>query len=227
MSNYRDSFNHLLNRTSDGYHFLLLSGVRESWVRRVRMRSGTKGIVLKGNSETNVVYDVLFEGNSGHYSISAVGNIHGTQASFLRESVPVHHGFGVTSSAFGTVYHRSNQIEGPEGHGGYPQGTLFDLNEGDLSLHRMGGSVPHISKFTVFWNWRQALFLPTEWVFRGYGWRHAASALAGQLVDFGPSKIMRPFLIGLHGAPLSVEDVETDIELLAHQGYRVWPELVV
>ncbi len=142
VSNYRDTYSHFFNRASDGYNFLGLDDVRESWVRRVRMRAGTRGITFGRNGKNNVVYDVLFEGNNGHYSITTAGNTYGNHASFLRESSPAHHGFGATSSAFGTVYHRCNQFGGPEGHGGYPQGTLYDLNEGDLSLAREGGSPP-------------------------------------------------------------------------------------
>lgn len=143
VSNYRDTYRHFFNRASDGYDFLQLNDVRASWVRRVRFRGGTKSITFGNNGKNNVVYDVLFEGNLGHYSITTAGNTYGKQASFLRESSPAYHGFGATYSAFGTVYHRGNQHGGPEGHGGYSQGTLYDLNEGDLSLVRVGGA-PHI-----------------------------------------------------------------------------------
>ena len=224
VSNYRDTYSHFFNRASDGYNFLRLSDVRERWVRRVRFRGGSRGITFSENGKNNVVYDVLFEGNNGHYSITTSGNTYGNQASFLRESSPAHHGFGATSSAFGTVYHRSNQFGGPEGHGGYPQGTLYDLNEGDLSLEREGGEPPHLSKFTVFWNWNQALFLPANSGVRGPDGRHFATSLAGQRVDFWPATIMRPLIVGLHGEPLEIADVEAEVRLLMHQGQRVGPE---
>ena len=98
VSNYRDTYSHFFNRASDGYNFLGLDDVRESWVRRVRMRGGTRGITFGRNGKNNVVYDVLFEGNNGHYSITTAGNTYGNHASFLRESSPAHHGFGATSS---------------------------------------------------------------------------------------------------------------------------------
>ena len=224
VSNYRDAYWHFFNRAAEGYDFLELRNVRESWVRRVRMRSGTKGILFGSNGMNNVVYDVLFEGNSGHYSITTAGNMTGNQASFLRESSPAQHGFGATLSAFGTVYHRCNQFGGPEGHGGYPQGTLYDVNEGDLSLVRVGGGPPHLSKFTVFWNWNQALFVPKASGIRGHDNRFVATSLVSQKIDFWPATIMRPIMVGLHGTPLFIADAKEDLEVSLHHGHRVQPE---
>ena len=223
VSNFRDNFKHFFNRAADGYNFLEMRDVRECWVRRVRMRSGTRGITFSNNGRSNVVYDVLFEGNSGHYSITAAGNIYGNQASFLCESTPVHHGFGATSSAFGTVYHRCNQFGGPEGHGGYPQATLYDCNEGDLSLVRIGGAPPHQSKGTVFWNWNQSLLVPSNAGLH-VGGRYRARTLNGAQIDFWPHLIMRPFVIGLTGVPLDILDTDADLQPLRRLDGPVLPE---
>lgn len=224
VSNYRDSFKHFFHRAADGYNFVRFADTRECWVRRVRMRSGTRGIFFNNNGRNNVVHDVLFEGNSGHYTITSDGNQTGNQASYLREASPTHHGFGATSSSFGTVYHRCNHFAGPEGHGGYPQATLYDCNAGDLSVSRIGGAPPHQSKGTVFWNWNQHLFLPPTWGLANSDGRYLALDLTGAIVSFWPDRIMRPSLVGLHGVPLAVEDPELDVELLVGQGQRVEPE---
>ena len=224
VSNYRDNFKHFFNRAADGYDFVEMRDVRESWIRRVRMRSGTRAITFSANGKSNVVYDVLFEGNSGHYSITHEGNNYGHQASFLREEAPVHHGFGATSSAFATVYHRCNQFGGPEGHGGYPQATLYDRNEGDLSVSRIGGAPPHQSKDTVFWNWHQSQFIPVGRGVRGVLGRYRATTLNGVRVDFWPDMIMRPYVIGLSGVPLTVLDAATDIQELQRLDGPVAPD---
>ncbi|MEM8712567.1 MAG: DUF4955 domain-containing protein [Planctomycetota bacterium] len=225
VGNYRDCFKHFFNRAADGYNFLLFENVRRSWVRRVRSNSGTRSVVFAANGRENLVYDVCFEGNSGHYTITTTGNHVGNQASFLREVSPNHHGFGATDSAFGTVYHRCNQFGGPEGHGGYPQSTLYDVQEGNLGLSRIGGAAPHQGTGTVFWNWRQGLFVPSASGISGNDGRYLQTALGNAEISFWPDRIMRPSVIGLHGEEATIDDVVMDeLAILRTQGQRVFPE---
>lgn len=225
VSNFKDTFIHFFNRTVDGYNFIGLDDVRESWVRRVRFESGTRSITWGENGKNNLVYDVLFEGNSGHYSITVNGNYYGLQASYLRENNANLHGFGATGSAFSTVYHRCNQFGGPEGHGGYPHATLYDLNEGDLSLHRFGGAPPHMGKFTTFWNWNQSLFVPTNSGIRDpTAGSNSATILESRNVDFWPDKIISPFIIGQYGESLTIDNAYTDLEVYELGGQKAFEE---
>ncbi len=224
VGGFRDTFSHFFNRGMDSFNFLRFANVRQSYVRRVRMQSGTRGIFFNDNGRNNLVYDVQFEGNSGHYSITTDGNTVGNQASFLREYAPCHHGFGATSSAFGTVYHRCNHFAGPEGHGGYPQATLFDCNEGDLSLSRIGGAPPHQARGTVFWNWNQDLMVPTSTGLAGADGRYLAPDLAGAELSFWPDRIMQPSLVGLHGTPATIGGDPDSVEQVVSQGAAVKPQ---
>ena len=56
--------------------------------------------------------------------------------------------------------------------------NVFSLytTEGDLSLSRQGGAPPHQAKFTVFWNWKQSLFIPSNSGVHGPDGRYLASA---------------------------------------------------
>ncbi|WOO43403.1 DUF4955 domain-containing protein [Rubellicoccus peritrichatus] len=224
-STYNNTFSHFFNRAADGYNFLSLSDIRESWVRRVRFDSGSRCLFWESNGKNNLSYDILFEGNSGHYSITVASNSYGVQASYLRENNASHHGFGATSSAFSTVYHRCNQFGGPEGHSGYPQATLYDLNEGDLSLHRIGGAPPHQGKYTTFWNWNQSLFVPTNSGIKDpVTGSNTATTLESRNVDFWPDKIVRPFIIGQHGSSLNVDQPYRDLEVYELSGKKAIEE---
>lgn len=226
VADYRDQFKHYANRTADSYNLVVLKNIRESWIRRVRTVNGTRGLYFAENGKNNVIYDILVEGNSGHYSLTTAGNYYGNQHSFIREQSPNQHGLGATNSAFSTVYHRCNQFGAPEAHGGYPQASLYDLNEGDLTIGRVGGAPPHHGRYMVFWNWKQDWMVPTNSRIKDVNNSKfsASSIMSGKLLDVWPAYYVLPFLVGAHGASLDVSDPFKDFQVLEYEGQKVAEE---
>lgn len=218
---HTEQFKHFYSRGMDGYDLLVMRNVRHCHARRVRFSSGTRSLTLEGNGIANTFYDLLLEGNAGHYSITVVGSYFGTQFSFIREESANHHGLGATDSAFGTVYHRCNTFGGPEGHSGYPQATLLDRGEGDLAIRRVGGAAPHISKRFVIWNWRQEQFARGDRGLPNDAGNSFSETLGARSVDFWPDLIQRPYLIGLHGQNLAIDNAADETAVNESQGAKV------
>lgn len=153
---YRGHFTEL------GFNAVALAGVRNCWVRRVRIRNADSGIFVSG--ENNTVEDVLIESEreieparkaTGHHGITMGG-----QDNLLRRfefTTRFMHGITVTHRSAGNVVAQGRGVDLSLDHHRYgPHANLFtdiDLGVGSRMFQSGGGAAlgRHSGAHETFW----------------------------------------------------------------------------
>ena len=206
---YHGQFSHHNGSRQGEYHDILrFEHTFHSWARRLRISNYSFAMFIQ-SCASNTFSDIVLEGNAGHNSIT-VQRSTGNLFAYIRENTDTHHGLGVRDSSACTVFHRCNQFGNLEGHCGFPRATLYDCNHGEFARMRPGGATffPHQDKGLTFWNWD--------------------NTIAGTY-DFWPEGdkygyLMPPVIVGLHGVPVTIPDIATDVLALESMGTAVRPE---
>ncbi|MEM6911444.1 MAG: DUF4955 domain-containing protein [Verrucomicrobiota bacterium] len=194
-----------------GWRFVVASGVRDFWMRRVHAINGT-ALLLAEHSARLSLYQLRHFGSVAHNGPKA-GRSTGTFIGhFFDESDGLLHPLGAGYHHVGLVLWRSrlHPERGFDFHGKYSVASLMDRIEGG-GLFDSGGpsnAFPHHGRDMVFWNF----FFSPE-----YEKRPKENSLWGPRPSFAA-----PFVVGLHGQdiPLSPEMTMTN----EGQGQRVAPE---
>ncbi len=206
--NHRGTFKHHNGpHFGEDYRMLAFEDAFDCWARDLRIRQYSSAISA-WRSGFCTFANILLEDNPGHFSI-AVRNSYGILCAYVREFTDSHHGLGVSGAAANTVFLRCVQYKNMEAHCGWARATLYDRNEGGFQT-RGGGATftPHHGKKLCFWNW--------------------VATRPGD-VDFWPEGkrygyFMPPIIAGLHGVPVTVADIDTDVIAWESPGQPVAPD---
>jgi hypothetical protein len=145
-----------------GFNAIQMSGLHDSWVRRVTILNADYGITMNGcffSTVSDIVLDAPFDrgGLVGHHGLNSSG---GNDLLFTRFDVRKKfvHDLTVDGYAMGTVWSNGKGVDlNMDHHGRAPYGTLWsnlDMGAGKRPFGSGGSSnrLPHSAAFSTFWN---------------------------------------------------------------------------
>ena len=195
--NFQEKFVHHKDFIHDaGWSFLRMSNPRDAWVRRIRLTDVSSGIHLGGGFACSVL-QIRFDGNSGHCTTAATGG-YGVLMGLIEDATDtgMWHGPAVADlQAGGVIWRYCGQARsGPDFHGSGPYYTLCDASS--CGLVGNGGNVallPNHLQDLTYWNLHELGKAHHNYDF----WDPQPAA---NKIDYTGAKVVRPNLIGLHGA---------------------------
>lgn len=189
VGNFSDdtTFVHHRNTLDDeGWKGAVLTHVRDSWVRRVRIVNTNHGIDV--NSGVNVsLLELILEGNNGHHGV-LVNSSTRTLIGLVQERNIWEHPAGQTGHNSANVFWRydAREVMELDNHGKYGYATLRDVMSAHSPGNGSGSAIqsPRHLRFYTLWN---------------YQYKYLGSAAAQQPHNFWESifsSIVQPIVVG-------------------------------
>lgn len=216
--NFQEEFVHHKNFIhDDGWSFLRMEGARNAWIRRLRLTDVNEGVNVVNGYACSVLL-IRFDGNRGHSTVGAEGS-YGVLLGLIDDATRtgMWHGPCFANSSAGCVIWRyqGQAKSGPDFHGSWPYCNLYDNSSSGLIGNGGNiGTLPNHLQDLTYWNTLELGKPNAKYDF----WDPPP---ADPKVNYTGVKIVRPNLIGFHGAGSTF--VRTHVGLYENPGQAVAP----
>ena len=171
---------------------VVLTQVRNSWIRRVRTVNTNHGIDVNNAVDTSLL-EIIMEGNNGHHSM-IINSSTRTLIGLVEERNIWEHPAGQTGPNSGNVFWRydAREVMDLDNHGKYGYATLRDVMSGHNPGNGSGSAsqTPRHLRYYTLWNY--------QFKYRGA----ATSQVAHNFWESAFSAIVQPIVVG-YQAPIA------------------------
>lgn len=216
--NWQEQFRHHQLTKDDIMHDSAWSLVQfrrvvNSWAKDIELVDFNAGMALS-ICANSTVKDLTLSGNAGHLSLQMQYSFNNLSMNVTDNSNAWHApGFSHASSSNVHFKTKFNAKTSSDLHGAQPRLNLFDNVTGGWVYGRWGAAImnqPNHLKGLVYWNYNN-IDAPI------YGYE-----LMRKNNSYG--RIIMPYLIGFHGAPITVSDTRDYMQYVNDKGYAKYPE---
>ncbi|MDX2321972.1 MAG: DUF4955 domain-containing protein [Moritella sp.] len=190
--------------------------VANSWAQDLELVDFNAGLSLTIASNSTLK-NIQLNGNAGHLSVQMQFSFNNLSMNVTDNSNAWHApGFSHMSSSNVHFKTKFNANTSSDLHGAQPRLNLFDNVTGGWIYGRWGAAImnqPNHLKGLVYWN------------YNNIGQPVSDFELMRKDNSFG--RIIMPYLIGFHGAPITVSDTQGYMQYVNDKGYAKYPEPVL